>query len=98
MSDLLKWDKVAADTAQRECDRLAEEIDGVYRNLCNCRNQLEAVCAGLTIDNFCQFVEGPGKQNVAQLAEMCRETAAALRHTTEQFGSADQQLSGTFRG
>jgi len=64
--------------------------------LCNYRNQLEASCAGQTIEMFCQYVEGPAKTNVAQLSNMCLETAGALRHTTAQFEQADYQLKGTF--
>jgi len=97
MSYLLKFDPDACEQAEIRCDQLAETIDGVYTDLCSLHNQLQANIAGQTADSFGSFVEGPAKANVYQLADMCRQTAGALRHTRQEFLNADQALSQTFR-
>jgi len=96
MSDLLKWDMAVADATAQGCDRLVEVLEGVCRDMRSYCDQLEASCAGLTVESYRQYVEGPAQTNINSVAGMMAETSAALKHTSEQFASADYQLKKTF--
>ena len=85
----------AADQASALSDTLADCRERMLRIDTDLR---AAGFQGQTAEAFSGYVTGVGAPALQSTVTMLSETATAIRHTCDQFETADRTLRGTFTG